>query len=61
MLAGLLQIEDRPIRAGILIGLLTIKPQLGLLIPVILIAERSYATFAAAAVTDWPQAGYPRS
>ncbi len=44
-------LERRPIAAGVLIGLLTIKPQLGLLFPVMLIAGGYWRTFASAAVT----------
>ncbi len=42
---------DRHVVAGVLIGLLTLKPTLGLLIPVILLADRRYATIAAAIIT----------
>lgn len=41
----------RPVLAGILIGLLTLKPQLGLLIPFALIAAGHWRTVFAAAVT----------
>lgn len=41
----------RPIAAGILFGLLTIKPQLGLLIPLLLLIERRWLTIASAAAT----------
>lgn len=41
----------RPIIAGIAAGLLTIKPQLGLLIPVAFIAAGCWRAFAAAAAT----------
>ncbi|MDX8349688.1 glycosyltransferase family 87 protein [Cognatiyoonia sp. IB215446] len=41
---------DRPILAGCFIGLLTLKPTLGLLVPVILLADRRYATIGAATV-----------
>lgn len=43
--------DRRPVLAGILIGLLTVKPQLGILIPFALIASRRWTVFAAAAVT----------
>jgi hypothetical protein len=49
--ASLLFIERKPVFAGMLIGLLTYKPHLGLLIPVALIAGGHWRTFAAAAVT----------
>ena len=41
----------RPILAGVAAGLLTVKPQLGLLIPVAFIAAGCWRAFAAAAVT----------
>lgn len=49
---GALALRDRrPILAGILLGLLTIKPQLGLLFPFLLLAERRWSMIASAAVT----------
>jgi hypothetical protein len=50
-LGGLFLIDRRPILAGILIGLLTVKPQLGLLIPVCLIAAGRWRVLIAATVT----------
>ena len=44
-------INKRPILAGVLFGLLTYKPQFGVLIPIALIAGRCWTAFAAAAVT----------
>jgi len=49
--AALVQLDRRPILAGILIGLLAYKPQFGLLIPLVLIASARWRVFAAAAVT----------
>ena len=43
--------SSRPILAGIAAGLLTVKPQLGLLIPVAFIAAGCWRAFAAAAAT----------
>lgn len=43
--------DRRPVLAGVLIGLLTVKPQLGILIPFALIASRRWSVFIAAAVT----------
>lgn len=40
----------RPVAAGALLGLLTIKPQLGLFFPLLLIAERNWRAIAAAAL-----------
>lgn len=42
---------DRPILAGIAIGLLAIKPQMGLLIPIALVASAQWRTVAAAGTT----------
>jgi hypothetical protein len=39
----------RPVAAGVLIGLLAIKPQLAVVFPFVLIATRAWRTFAAAA------------
>ncbi|QTO52593.1 glycosyltransferase family 87 protein [Burkholderia latens] len=41
----------RPIVAGVLIGLLAIKPQLAVVFPFVLIAARAWRTFTAAAIT----------
>jgi Glycosyltransferase family 87 len=52
VLIGIFALLDRrPLIAGVLIGLLTLKPQLGLLLPVVLIASGRWRVFAAAAVT----------
>ena len=48
---GLGLLERRPVLAGGLLGLLIYKPQLGLLIPVALLAGRHWRAFAAASVT----------
>lgn len=52
-LAGLalLSLDRRPIRAGVFIGLLAIKPHLALLFPVALAAQGRWRTFVTAAVT----------
>jgi hypothetical protein len=47
---GLLLAERRPVPAGALLGLLTIKPQLGLLVPICLLARRDFRTITTAAV-----------
>lgn len=44
-------LDRRPLLAGALIGLLTLKPQLGILFPVILAASGRWRVFAAASVT----------
>jgi hypothetical protein len=48
---ALLLAPRRPVAAGILIGLLSFKPQLGVLVPVALIAGRQWRTVIAAALT----------
>ncbi len=42
---------EKPIMAGVLIGLLTLKPQLGILIPIALLACGAWRTIAAATLT----------
>lgn len=46
---GLLLLDTRPIVAGLLIGLLTFKPQFGVLLPFVLLAGGYYRTFVTAA------------
>ena len=48
---AMLWLRERPVPAGILIGLLSCKPQFGLLIPIALLCGRHWTAFAAAAVT----------
>lgn len=48
---ALLLLERRPVLAGVLIGLLTYKPHLGLLVPLALAAGGHWRAFAAAAAT----------
>lgn len=50
-LAALALRERRPVLAGILLGLLTVKPQLGLLFPFLLIAERRWSMILSATLT----------
>ena len=47
----LLALDRRPVLAGILFGILTIKPQLGLLLPLMLLLERRWLTIAVALAT----------
>jgi hypothetical protein len=42
--------ERRPVLAGVCLGLLTYKPQFGLLFPIVLIADRRWRTIAVAAL-----------
>jgi hypothetical protein len=52
MLIAIFAMRDkRPVLAGALIGLLTLKPQLGLLLPVMLIASGQWRAFIAASAT----------
>ncbi|MCG5075245.1 glycosyltransferase family 87 protein [Paraburkholderia tagetis] len=48
---GLVCLDRRPWLAGILFGLLAIKPQLGLMIPVALLFGRNWRAFVSAALT----------
>lgn len=48
---GLLLLRERPITAGILIGLASFKPQFGLLIPFLLVAGGYWKSFATATLT----------
>ncbi|MDB5601726.1 MAG: hypothetical protein JWN71_3770 [Xanthobacteraceae bacterium] len=50
-LGGILQLNRRPVLAGVLFGLLTFKPHLGLVLPFVLIALGAWRTIAAAVVT----------
>jgi Glycosyltransferase family 87 len=50
-LGGVLNIDRRPILAGVLIGLLTFKPHLGIVLPFALIALGAWRVIASAAVT----------
>ena len=51
LIGGLLSLDRRPVLAGVLFGILTIKPQMGILLPVILLLERRWLTIASAVVT----------
>jgi alpha-1,2-mannosyltransferase len=51
LIGGLSVLDRRPILAGILFGILTVKPQLGLLLPVMLVLTGRWRTIAAAAAT----------
>jgi Glycosyltransferase family 87 len=50
-------LERRPALAGVCLGLLTYKPQFGLLFPLVLIADRRWLTIGAAAATATGLAG----
>jgi alpha-1,2-mannosyltransferase len=51
LVGGLIQLDRRPVLAGILFGMLSIKPQLGLLLPLMLALTGRWRTIAAAAAT----------
>lgn len=51
LIVGLSLLDRRPLLAGVCIGLLTIKPQLGLLIPIALILARRWRVMASATAT----------
>ena len=51
LIGGMLNLDRRPVLAGILFGILTVKPQLGVLLPVILLVQRRWLTIASAAMT----------
>jgi len=52
MLVTIFSVLDRsPVMAGVLVGLLTLKPQLGILLPVMLIASGRWRVFVSAAAT----------
>jgi alpha-1,2-mannosyltransferase len=51
LIGGLFCLDRRPVLAGVLFGILTIKPQLGLLLPVVLVLERRWVTIASAVAT----------
>lgn len=51
LLGGLAALPRRPILAGMLFGLLTLKPQMGLLLPVLLLARGDFRAIAAALLT----------
>jgi hypothetical protein len=51
LIGGMLNRERNPVLAGILFGILTIKPQLGFLLPVVLVLERRWTTIASALIT----------
>jgi hypothetical protein len=51
LLAAMALLEGRPFWAGALLGLLCLKPQLGLMIPVALLAARQFRAIAGAAAS----------
>ena len=51
LIGGLLCLDRRPVLAGVLFGILTVKPQIGILLPVMLLLERRWITIASATAT----------
>jgi hypothetical protein len=51
LLGGILLLDRRPVLAGVLFGLLTYKPHLGLVVPFVLLALGAWRTIAAATAT----------
>ena len=51
LLGALALLRRHPVLAGVGIGLISVKPHLGVLIPVALVAARAWRTFASAALT----------
>jgi hypothetical protein len=51
MIGGMRLLGARPVLSGLLFGVLSAKPHLGLLIPVALAAARAWTAFATAAIT----------
>jgi alpha-1,2-mannosyltransferase len=51
LIGGLANLDRRPIFSGVLFGILTIKPQFGLLLPVLLLVTGRWRVIAAAIVT----------
>ena len=49
--------ESRPYLAGLILGLMTVKPQLGLFFPILLLATRSWRVILAASLTALAMAG----
>ena len=57
-LGGLYLCEASPLPAGILFGLLTVKPHLGILIPFVLLLRRNWKCIASASVTTLVLVGF---
>jgi alpha-1,2-mannosyltransferase len=57
LIGGLIQLDRRPLLAGVLFGLLSFKPQLGFLLPIMLALTGRWRVIAAAAATVATLAG----
>lgn len=51
LIGGMTLLRKRPLVAGLLLGLLVVKPQLGLVLPLALLAGREWRAFAGAAAS----------
>jgi len=51
LILGLYHAPKKPVLAGICIGLMTVKPQFGILLPFILIASQNWTAFISASLT----------
>lgn len=51
-IAGMAALPKRPFAAGLLLGCLVLKPQLGLLLPIAFVAGRHWRAFAGAAISS---------
>ncbi|PSW07825.1 hypothetical protein C9J01_25410 [Photobacterium rosenbergii] len=51
LIGGVRALDKQPVLAGFLFGILTIKPHLGLLIPIALIASNNWKAFLSAVIT----------
>jgi len=57
LIAGMISLARRPTMAGALFGLLTMKPHLGILVPIACLAERRWRTIVAATLATLTLAG----
>ena len=51
LICGLVNLDRRPVLAGVLFGILTVKPQLGLLLPLMLVVSGRWRTIVSASAT----------
>ena len=51
LICGLINLDRRPVLAGVLFGILTVKPQLGLLLPLMLVVSGRWRTIVSASAT----------
>lgn len=53
LLSGFTWLQHKPVRAGVMFGLMTIKPHLGVLVPLVLALRGEWRAFWAAALTTF--------